>query len=55
MFITIKPKIIISFILIIALSFAITFCLYNITTTNAEPKFNYTIVVDAGHGGRDVK
>ena len=53
MFITIKPKIFISIVLIIALSFSITFCLYNITTTNAEPKFNYTIVVDAGHGGRD--
>ena len=53
MFLTIKPKIFISLILILILSFTITFCLYNITTTSAEPKFNYTIVVDAGHGGRD--
>ncbi len=53
MFITIKPKIFISFILISIISLTLTFCLYKATTTNAEPQFNYTIIVDAGHGGRD--
>ena len=53
MFITLKPKVFISFLMILALSFTITFCLFRASTTHAEPKFNYTIVVDAGHGGRD--
>jgi len=55
MFLTIKPKIFISFILIAIISLTLTFCLYKVTITNAKPQFNYTIIVDAGHGGLDVK
>lgn len=53
MFFTIKPKVIMSFLLIITLSMGFTFLLYKSATANAKTKFNYTIVIDAGHGGRD--
>lgn len=35
------------------ISCGITLGLYKVTMTNTQPKFNYTIVVDAGHGGVD--
>ncbi len=53
MFKVIKLKPIISFVLIVCLSFGITFCLYKVVTVKSESRFNYTIVLDAGHGGRD--
>lgn len=53
MFFTIKPKVVVSILLIISLSLGFTFILYQSSTTNAKSKFNYTIVIDAGHGGRD--
>ena len=53
MFLTIKPKPILTFLLIVIFSFGITFCLFSITQTSAESRFAYTIVLDAGHGGRD--
>lgn len=53
MFFTIKPKAIMSIILILCLSLGITVGLYSATKANATSKFNYTIVIDAGHGGRD--
>ena len=48
-----KIKPVISFILIIAVSFGISFCLYRATQVDASTRFDYTIVLDAGHGGRD--
>ena len=53
MFLTIKPKPIITFLLIITFSFGLTFCLFRATQSSAESRFSYTIVLDAGHGGRD--
>lgn len=53
MFITIKSKPIISFVLILLCSLAITFGLYKVTQVKSHARFNYTIVLDAGHGGRD--
>ena len=53
MFLTIKPKGILTFLLIFVISFGITFELYKSVKANSLPKFNYTIVIDAGHGGRD--
>lgn len=53
MFLTIKPKIILSTIIVIIMSFAITFGFFKAVKANSQPQFNYTIVIDAGHGGRD--
>lgn len=53
MFLTIKPKGFLTFILIFAISLGLTFGLYKTTKANSTPTFNYTIVLDAGHGGRD--
>lgn len=53
MFLTIKPKPIITFLLIVIFSFSVSFCLFTITQTSAESRFSYSIVLDAGHGGRD--
>lgn len=55
MFFTIKPKVFISIMLMFVISLGITFCLYKVTKVDAVARFNYTIVVDAGHGGLDVK
>lgn len=53
MFFIFKPKNLIAIILAFVLSFGISFCLYKVTKVDAVARFNYTIVVDAGHGGRD--
>ena len=53
MFLTIKPRPLIAFLLIVGISFGLTFCLFRVTQSNADTRFNYTIVLDAGHGGRD--
>lgn len=51
----IKPKPIIALLLIVAISVAITFCFMGISKTFATQKlrFDYTIALDAGHGGID--
>ena len=53
MLITFKPKPFIAIILSLVISFLLSFGLYKITKVNATSRFDYTIVVDAGHGGRD--
>ena len=53
MFWTIKPKNIIAILCILIISLCITFGLYKVTKVDAVSRFNYTIVIDAGHGGRD--
>lgn len=53
MFIAIKPKTIIAVMLALIISLVVSLCLFKITSVNAVSKFNYTIVIDAGHGGRD--
>ena len=53
MFLTIKGKPIISFVLILAIAIGLTFGLYTVTQVKSQSRFNYTIVLDAGHGGRD--
>ena len=53
MFLTIRPKPFITFLLIVAFSFGLTFCLFKVTQSSADSRFAYTIVLDAGHGGRD--
>ena len=53
MFKVFKLRPIITFLLIACLSFGMSFCLYKVVTVKSESRFNYTIVLDAGHGGRD--
>ena len=53
MLITIKPKPFIALLLSLVISFLLSFGLYRITKVDAIARFSYTIVVDAGHGGRD--
>jgi len=52
---TIKPKKILTFILITIFSFSISFLLINSSRAlgETEVRFNYTVLLDAGHGGRD--
>ena len=51
--VSIKIIPILTFVLVVILSFCITFGLYKATQADSLVKFNYTIVVDSGHGGRD--
>ena len=53
MFKVIKLKPILCFLLIITCSLGVTFCLYKVTQVKSQSRLNYTIVLDAGHGGRD--
>ena len=53
MFVTIRPKKLLTFLIIALISFFITFGFYKTVKANTTPKFDYTIVIDAGHGGRD--
>lgn len=53
MFKVVNLRNIVAIVVTLIISCGITLGLYKVTTTNAQPKFNYTIVVDAGHGGRD--
>ena len=54
-FLTIKPKKILLFLLILVFSFSVSYLLVNSSSLlgEAEVRFNYTILLDAGHGGRD--
>ncbi len=55
MFVTLKPKVIITALLILACSVASTFALYSFARAKSSvtPRFDYTIALDAGHGGID--
>ncbi len=53
MFLTIKPKAIIAVLIIFIVGLLASFCLYSTVKANASSKINYTIVLDAGHGGID--
>ena len=53
MFITIKPKSIITIIIVFVLTFLLSIGFFKSVKANSQPKFRYTIVIDAGHGGRD--
>lgn len=53
MFLNIKLKAVIAFILSLALSFATSIFIYRSINATTTPKLNYTIVLDAGHGARD--
>ncbi len=53
MFLTIKPKAIIAVLIIFIVGLLASFCLYSTVKANASSKLNYTIVLDAGHGGID--
>ena len=53
MFLTIKPKGLLAVALALIISLIISVCLYNVSKVDAVTRFNYTIVIDAGHGGRD--
>lgn len=55
MFKVIKLKTIILGLAIVVSSFLISQTLVQIATANSKTKLNYTIVLDAGHGGFDVK
>ena len=52
-FISIKIIPVLTFVLVLILSFIITLGLYSVAEADTVVKFNYTIVIDAGHGGRD--
>ena len=51
--VSIKIVPIITFILVLLLSLFVTLGLYKVTQADSVVKFNYTIIIDAGHGGRD--
>lgn len=51
--VSIKALPIFTFILVVVLSFCITLGLYKVTQADSVVRFNYTIVIDSGHGGRD--
>lgn len=53
MFLTINKNAIFSVVLALVISFVISFCLVKVTKASSITRFNYTIVIDAGHGGRD--
>ena len=54
-FVSIKIIPILTFMLVVILSFVITLGLYSVAEADTVVKFNYTIVIDSGHGGLDVK
>lgn len=54
MFINIKLKAVIAFIVCMVISFATSVVIYRTINTTTTPSLNYTIVLDAGHGARDV-
>ena len=53
MFIAIKPKNILTIIIVFVLTSLLSLEFFKSIKANSQPKFHYTIVVDAGHGGRD--
>ena len=53
MFVNIKLKTVIAFILSLALSFGTSIYIYKTINAGSTPKFSQTIVIDAGHGARD--
>lgn len=53
MFFILKPKIFLSIVLIFLFSFGVSFGVFKVVEANNSPSINYTIVLDAGHGGRD--
>ncbi len=53
MFKVVNLRNIVAIVVTLIISCGVTLGLYKATKTNAQPKFDYTIVVDAGHGGRD--
>ena len=53
MIVALKKKYIIVFILFLIILVSTTACYF--INVNASPKYSYTIVIDAGHGGLDVK
>ena len=53
MFLTLKRNYIITFILFFIVLLCSTIGYFS--TNVYSPKYNYTIVIDAGHGGLDVK
>jgi len=55
MFKVIKLKPIMMFVAIVLVSLLLSIGIVSVTQTKEIPKPIYTIVVDAGHGGLDVK
>lgn len=55
MFLIFKPRKLITALLILAFSFASTFALYSFVSarSTSPARFDYTIAIDAGHGGID--
>lgn len=53
MFVNIKLKTVIAFVLSLALSFGTSIYIYKTINASSTPKFSQTIVIDAGHGARD--
>ena len=53
MFINIKLKAVIAFILSMVISLVTSIFIYRTINTTTTPRFEYTIVLDAGHGARD--
>lgn len=53
MFLNIKLKTVIAFILSMIISLISSIVIYRTIGTSSPSRFNYTIVIDAGHGARD--
>lgn len=53
MFVNIKLKTVIAFILSLVISFGTSIYIYKTINAGSTPKFSQTIVIDAGHGARD--
>ncbi|MBR2468494.1 MAG: hypothetical protein IKB42_05590 [Clostridia bacterium] len=50
-----RLKIMFIFVAVLIIGFVSSFFVYTAVRANTDAKLNYTIVVDAGHGGLDVK
>lgn len=55
MFLNINLKTVIAFILSMIISLVSSIVIYRTIDANSPARLSYRIVLDAGHGGRDVK